>query len=134
VNDHAADAGPFGEVAMGPDVVESGEIGRVVFLAVRIVPETDRHGRKRLGADQFTLFAGDGLAVVVPDLDGHAETRTLDLAAPDRQRRIAEHEAGNDVGAAGDRGQVHVGLDALIDKGKAFRRQRRPGRGEQPER
>jgi hypothetical protein len=65
---------------MGPDIVEAVEIGGVVFLAVGVVPEADRHGRKRLGADQFALLAGDGLAVVVPDVDRHAEARTLDLA------------------------------------------------------
>ena len=54
--------------------------------------------------------------------------RALDLAAIHRLGRTAEHEAGDDVGAAGDRGQVHVGLDGAVDVVEALRQQRRAGR------
>ena len=56
------------------------------------------------------------------------EAAALDLAAPDRQRRIAEHEARHDVGAARDRRQADVVLDALVDVVEAFRRERAAGR------
>ena len=36
------------------------------------------------------------------------EPARLDLAAPHRRDRIAADEAADDVGAAGDGGQVHV--------------------------
>ncbi len=73
VDDHAAMLGPFGEIAVAPDVVEALEIGGVVFLAVGIVPEGDRHRGERPDADELALLLPDRLAVVVPDVDGHAE-------------------------------------------------------------
>ena len=57
VDDHAAMPGPFGEIAMAPDIVEALEIGGVVLLAVRIVPEADRHRGEGAGADELALLA-----------------------------------------------------------------------------
>ena len=52
-----------------------------------------------------------GLPVVVEDLDRHAEPARLDLAAPHRQdRRCRSTKHDDDVGAARDRGEVHVAL------------------------
>ena len=65
--------------------------------------------------------AADRLAGIVQDLDREAEAAHLDLAAPDRAGRVAEHEAGDDVGAARDRGQLHVGLDLVVDVVEALR-------------
>ena len=56
------------------------------------------------------------------------EPAALDLAAPHRQRRRAEREAGHDVGAAGDRRQAQVVLHALVDVVEALGRQRAAGR------
>ena len=70
------------------------------------------------------------VAVVVEDIDGKAEATSLNLAAPDRAGRIAEHEAANDVGAAGDGGQMNIALDLAIDEIEAFRGERRTGRGD----
>src|SRR5690606_19831544 len=71
-----------------------------------------------------------GLAFIAPYTDFHAEPAALQLAAPHRQYRAAQCEAGDDVGAAGDRGELQVGLDRAVDVIEAFRRQRRTG-GEQ---
>ena len=120
---------PLGEVAVAPDAGEALEVGGAVFRAVGIVPEADRHRRERRACRRARPCSpASGLAVVVEDVDLHAEPAALDLAAPDRQRRIAEHEAGDDVGAAGDRGEVHVALDRVVDVVEALRRQRRAGR------
>ena len=86
VDDHAAVLGPLGEVAVAPDVGEALEVGGAVFLAVGIVPEADRHRRERRGADELALLAAHRLAVVVEDVDRHAEAAALDLAAPHRLR------------------------------------------------
>ena len=130
MDDQPAMRRPFGEVAMAPDIVEAVEIGGVIAAAIGIVPEADRHGGKRLAADQFALAARQRRTVLVPDVDGEAEARPLDLALPDRLVRNAEHEAGDDVGAAGDRGEMDVALDGVIDEGEALRRQRRARRGD----
>ena len=110
------------------------EIGGVIFLSVRIVPEHHRHRGEGLRADQFALFLLDMLAVVGPDIHRHAETGRLDFAAPDRRGRIAEHEAGHDVGAARNRGEMQVLLDVGIDVIEAFGGERRAGRGHHPHR
>src|SRR5690606_35174791 len=110
MDDHAAMLCPFGEVAMAPDIVEALEIGRAIFRAVGIVPEADGHRRERFGADQLALFADNGFAIVVPDIHAKAEAWSLDLALPDRLHRIAEHETGADVGAAGNGSELDVRL------------------------
>ena len=129
VDDDAAMRGPFGEVAMRPDAGKPLEIGAPVLRAIRIVPEHDRHGREGHGADELALLAPDRAARLVEHIDRHAEARPLDLAAPDGLRRYAEHEAGDDVGAAGNRGEVDIRLDRLVDEIEILRRQRRTRRG-----
>ena len=62
-----------------------------------------------------------------------AQPAALQLAAPDRQRRIAEREAGHDIGAARDRRQAEVVLDALIDVVEALLGERAPGREHRPQ-
>src|SRR6185312_6558074 len=133
MDDDAAMRGPLGEIAMAPDIVEALEIGAVIFGAVRIVPEFDRHGWEGAGADEFALLADNVPPFLVPDIDGHAERRSLDFTDPYRLGRNAEHEAGDDVRAAGNRGEMNVLLDALIDEGEAVGRQRRPRRRDQPD-
>src|SRR5262245_39741317 len=102
--------GPFGEVAMLPDVVESGEIGVLVFAAVWVVPKADRHGGERPGAHELPFAAPHRLAVLGEDVHRIAQPRPLDLAAPYRAGRVAEHEAAANVGAARDRGEMQVAL------------------------
>ena len=67
-----------------------------------------------------------GTPFVVEHIHRHAQTPALDLAAPDRQQRIAQDEAGNDVCPAGDRGQQEILLDFPIDPVEAFRRRGLP--------
>ena len=128
MDDQAAVFGDLGIVAMGPDAGEAGEVGRVEFLACRIVPEAHWHRREVAGADQLAFFAGHRTAFIAPYLHVHAQALALQLAAPYRQHRVAEGEAGDDVGATGDGGQAEVRLDVAVDVLEALVGQRRAGR------
>ena len=106
--------GQLGEVAVAPDAREALEIGSP--------GSARRPGRSRTSpACRGTAWCrparpsrrATGRPCVVPDVDREAEAAHLDLAAAHRARRIAEHEAGDDVGAARDRGELHVRLDRL---------------------
>ena len=55
--DKAAVAGDLDVIAVGPDVRESFKIGSVVAAGVIVVPEPDRHRRKRLCAHQLPFLA-----------------------------------------------------------------------------
>ena len=134
VDDEAAGGRDLREVALAPDAGEALEIGGAVAGAVRVVPEAERHRRKGRGADELALDAGRRRAALgVAHLDREPEARSLDLAAVHRPGRVAEHEAGEDVGAARDRGEVQVGLHRLVDEVEGLRRQRRAGREHRPE-
>ena len=118
-------------VAVAPDAREALEVGRAILGVVGVVPEsrpastgtaTCRRARPSLAAGR------DRPAVVIVDVDLHAEAAALQLAAPHRQRRAAEREAGHDVGAAGDRRQAEIVLHALVDVIEALRRERAAGR------
>ena len=101
VDDEPAGFGGLGVVAVAPHAGEACEIGGAVANAAAVAPEPDRHGRERLGAYELAFLAGRGRrAGVGPDLGRHAERRALQLAAADRQRRIAERETAHDVGPA----------------------------------
>ena len=130
MNDHPVMRGDFGKIAMTPDAGEAREIGAVIFLAVGIVPEADGHGGKGLHADQFALARlalprRERLSFLVPDIDGHAEAPALDLAAPDRKDGRAQHETGDNVGAARNGAERHILPDVAIDEIEALRHQRR---------
>ena len=70
------------------------------------------------------------MAVLVEHRHRHAEARGLDLASPHRLRRHSQHETGDEIGAAGNGGEVKVGLDRAIYEVEARGRQRRAGGGE----
>src|ERR1039457_6145877 len=109
--DHGPARRQLAVVAMAPDLGIAREIGLVVALAARVVPETDGHRRERPGADEFSFLPHQRAAVLVPDLDLHAEAAALQLAAPHRQDGIGVGETRHDVGAAGNRRQAYVALD-----------------------
>ena len=69
-----------------------------------------------------------GRPVVVEHVDRHAEARPLAFAAPYRAGRIAADETRDDVGAARDRGELHVGLDRLVHEIETLGHERRAGR------
>jgi hypothetical protein len=85
-----------------PDPGVDVEIALPVPDAAGIVPETDRHGRHRLGDDQLADLADDRMAVVVVGLHLRAQAAAGDDAGPDRQQRAGPDEAGAQIGAAGE--------------------------------
>ena len=113
---------------MRPYAGESLEVSGMIFRVVGIVPEPDRHRGKRLGADQLTVFIRDRFATFIENLDRHSKRDALQLAAPDRQYRIAGGKTADNVGAAGDRCKLDVFGDRVIDIVEALGRQRRTGR------
>ena len=111
---------------MRPDAGELFEIGGAVLAVALVAPEIKRRGGERLGAAQLARLVDRGLAAVVAqDAHVHAQRRALQFAAVHRQNRAAGEEAGDDVGAAGDRRQAQVLLDLAVDVIEAFRRQSR---------
>ncbi len=115
VDDDAAARGDLDEIAVPPHPLEVVEVGLAILFAVRIVPEAHRHGGEGTGADQLPLLADQRFALVRPGLDLHAEAALLDFAGVNRAGRLAEHEAGDDVGAAADRGELQVALHAGVN-------------------
>ena len=72
--------------------------------------------RKRRLADEFPLLLAQRSTVGIEHVDVHSEAWALDLATMDRPGRIAEYETGDDVGPAGNRCEVNVPLDAVVDE------------------
>ena len=129
MDDHAAVLGPLGEVALVPGARESLEVGGVVARIAGIVPEAERHRGEGRTAHQLARGAGPQRApVVVEHVDGHPETRPLDLSGPDGPSGIAGDEAAAQVRATGDGGQVHVTLHVPVHVLEPLRHERRTGR------
>ena len=120
VDHHAIVFRDLGEIAMTPDVGKAGKVSMVIFRAIGIVPEHHRHRWKGLHADQLALSATQGVTLLVIDIDRHSQHRPLDFAAINGRQGIAADKAAADIGAARDRGQLHVALDVLINKVEAF--------------
>src|SRR5438876_8354606 len=111
-------------VAMAPDTREILEVRRAVLGAILVVPECYGHTGKRSSANQFARNESHRSSSIVENVYRHSESGRLNLSLIDRQNRIAQHEAGDDVTAAADAGEVHVRLDFLVDVIKAVVRQR----------
>ena len=85
---------------MPPDAGEMFEIGSLVFDIIRVIPEFDRHGWKRLCAAQLALFTGNRLAVIIKNINRKAKRARLDLARMHRLDSGAKNKASHDIGAA----------------------------------
>ena len=110
VDDEAVVLRQLGIVAVTPHAGKALEVGRAILRAVGDRSRTRSASRETAARNQLALSRARA-AVFVEDLDRHAEAAALHFAATDRQQRIAEREAGNDVGAAGDRREADVRLD-----------------------
>ena len=126
MDNHAAARGPGHMVAVTPDIVEPFEIGAPIPGAIRVVPESERHGGEGLGADQFAFFAGGRRAVVRIDVHRHAERRALNLAPPHGLGRVSQDETADDVRSTGDRGQKNIFLHVPVNIIETFRREGEP--------
>ena len=134
VDDDAAMLGPFGEVAVAPDAGEALEIGGAVLRAVGVVPERRSASRgtawcrparpcrraRGLPSSSQTSTAmprpGPGSRRARPARSGSPSTKQETMSVP------PEIEA-----------RCMSGLMRVVDVVEALRRQRRAGRGDQPQ-
>ena len=120
--DHDAAVGrPGGEVAMRPHPGEALEVGGAVATAIGVPPEPERHRGERAGADELSTAGRERCSVVVVHVDRHPEDGRLDLAGPYRPGGVAGDEAAAQVRPPGDRRQVHIGLQSVVDVVEALR-------------
>src|SRR5690606_16745794 len=110
VDDQAAVGPLLGIVTMGPDPGETLEVGGAIAAASLTERDRQWHAGEGPGAVQFALLVEEALALIVPYRHLRTQPRAQQHAAPHRQRRAAEGETGDDIGAAGDGGQLHVRL------------------------
>ena len=129
VNDDAAVLGTLREVAMRPHALELLEVRAAQLGAVGIVQEAHRARREGLRADQLALPARQRCAALVEDVHRHAESLALQFPRVHRQQRVAEGEAGDEIGAARDGRHRDAGLHVPRQVAEALARQRR-ARGE----
>ena len=112
---------------MGPRVRHLAEIRRMESRAVGIAEEAEGARGKRVCANQLA----DRLARRIvrrqrPHIE--SEAAALGFAATDRQVGIAEDEAADNVGAAGDRLQRQLGAHSLAGPVELAVIEDRPGR------
>ena len=115
MDNNTATAGQFTVVAMSPDAGKGGEVGLVIAAAVRVVPESYRHGRKAGAADQLPFFTHQQRPGTVNKVHIHAQSTALQLAPVHRQERAAQGKTGENIGAARDRRQPNIGFDISKD-------------------
>src|SRR5690606_2831256 len=115
VDDQAAVGALLGIVTMGPDPGETLEGGASTAPAVPVAPDAQRQAGVGPSADPSSLLVEGTLSPTVPYLPRQSLSRALQLAAPHRQRRAGEGETGDDIGAAGDGGKLHVRLERPVD-------------------
>lgn len=105
--------------------------------SVRVVQQAQRTRRKRVPAHEFAGLDDAGAhgerRIGRHRRDVVAEASTLQFACMDGQRRIAEQEATDEVGAAGDGVNRHL-LQVIAHPGEEPRRQDRSGRQYEPQR
>ena len=104
------------QVAVAPDVGEALEIGGVVFAALR-----DRSRRPPAWRGRACVHTSSPLRAATPACRLRPRPRPPCRGRGTGFRRgrpgsvgIAEREAGDDVGAAGDGGEAHVALDVPV--------------------
>lgn len=89
------------EVAVTPGAREDIEISLAIFLVTPFTPKCDGHAEERLRNDEVSFLARilNVPAVLVPDLDLHAEDRSGELGSVKRNDEVAADDcvpAGND--------------------------------------
>ena len=102
MNNNPVMSGYFTIITLCPNSGIGFEIGTQVFFIVRVIPEIDGGIREGFGADQLTFLLANRFALFIPYFYRHPQTATLDLTLPDWQAGVAEHKAGEDIGAAGN--------------------------------
>src|SRR3546814_17010353 len=80
-----------------------------------VLRAADGHGREAPHRDDSAPLSPARPAFLDEPLARHAEAAGLRLAPPYRADRVAEREAADDVRAAGDRREMEVLLDGVVD-------------------
>jgi predicted nucleic acid-binding protein len=117
VHDHRAVGGEGDPVAVPPHTGISGEVRLAVAGTVGVVPEGQRHGRHGAGDDQFADLVDDRMALLVVRGQCDAQVGRGELARPHRHDGRSAGEAGDDVGAAADGGELDAVADVVTDPG-----------------
>ena len=118
IDDEAAVLRDLAPVAVAPHAGKALVIRRAVFRAVLVVPEAERHRRKRRRAHELALLAGcKRMPPVVEHLDPHPHEPALELPAPH----------GNDRAAAGEARDWDVFLINLAETCQRKNNRRRAG-------
>ena len=90
-------------VSMAPDTVIHIEIGIMIFLSLRVVPEINGHRRKSCFAYKLSLLSNYTLPEIIEAVYIHSKSAALDLTHIHRLHRVPQHEAGNDISTSGNR-------------------------------
>ena len=129
VDHHATLGRPRGVVAVSPDTGEAFEVRGAITTAVGVIPEADRHRRKRVLANQLSTLIDETVTAIVKHIDIHTKREALQLAASYGQHRIAAGKATENIGTTGNRRELYVGFHMLVDVVEALGRERRAGGG-----
>src|SRR6185437_8236305 len=114
-------------IPVAPDVGINAEVGRTILYSPRIVPKSDGHAGKCPGTHQLPFPAVKWPTVGIEDLYRHPQAPGLQLSSPDRRDRIAQGEAGDDVGPPTDAREMDIRLDRAVDIVVTVPGQRAPG-------
>ena len=120
-------------VTVAPDVRIVTEVGFPVFYAPRVVPEIQRHGRRRSFTDQLSRPVDYRLPVLIVTLYFHTQGGALNFTGVYRQCRAALNKTAVDIGTPRDGTEMQVGLDCPVDELKPGRGQGRAGLGNLPQ-
>ena len=98
---------------MRPDAGKARDEAALKAGPIRIGPEAEWQGWRRPGTDKLAggrayRFARSGI-----NLNGHAQTSGTDSPRATRAATGYQREAGHDVSAAGNRGQLRAVLDCI---------------------
>src|ERR1017187_7935237 len=89
-----------GPIAVIPHAGEPRPVG--VDVALRVVPDAARHGRRRARADQVAFAGTHGSAVFIHHFGGHAGRGAAERAGLERLNGKREEEASDGFSAAGN--------------------------------
>jgi hypothetical protein len=101
------------EVTVTPDAREDIKISLAIFLVTTFTPKCDGHAKEWLRYDEVSFLARilNIPAVLVPDLDLHAEGRSGELGPVKRNDEVA---SDNCVPAGNDKQVSLLGASAII--------------------
>lgn len=112
-------------ISVLPDSGEHSKVCVMVSFARRIVPESQRHRRSRLFADELALNVSYRLSVDIETVYSHTETGSLKFVGINGAYGITRSKAAVNIRTARNGAEMKVALDFLIDVLEAFVRESR---------